>query len=448
MALVMKFGGTSVGDGERIRSVADIVLSTKENGEFPIIVVSAHSGITNMLFEAANAALAGEENAVQKVRARQASIIASLDLANDLVDEELARLEEMLHGVRMLGELSPRSLDTVVSFGERMSTKVIAAHLRSRGHKAQAYPAYDVGLTTTRKFGQARPLPDAAAAIHSKIHGIIETGTIPVITGYIGKSEDGCITTLGRNGSDYSAAIFGAAVDAREIQIWTDVPGILTTDPRVVSSARLIEQLSFNEASELANYGAKVIHPSTLTPAVEKSIPIRVKSTMEPSGNGSVIIAKSRRSQEIVKAIAHKKGITLIHIHETRMLGRPGFLSKIAKVFQVHKIDVDMIATSEVSVSLTVEDTTHLDRAVKRLARFAKVTVVKDRAIVCVIGEGLAETPRTIARVFDALANIDISIDLISQGATRLNLGLVVPAKGVERIVNALHQELFPAPKQ
>ena len=444
MALVMKFGGTSVGDGPRIRSVADIVLSTKAAGEFPVVVASAHSGITNMLFEAANRALSGDKNAVDAVRERQKEIIASLDLNESLCDEELNKLSEMLHGVRMLGELSPRSLDTVVSFGERMSTKVIAAHITSRGQKAEAYPAYDVGLITTRKFGQARPLPYAAANIKSQVGTIIENGVIPIITGYIGKSEDGCITTLGRNGSDYSAAIFGAAIDAREIQIWTDVPGILTTDPRVVTSARLINELSFSEASELANYGAKVIHPSTLTPAVEKSIPIRVKSTMEPQGSGSVISPSSRRSKEIVKAIAHKDGITLVHIHETRMLGRPGFLSKIAKVFQIHKIDVDMIATSEVSVSLTVEDTSHLDRAVKRLERFAKVTVVHDRAIVCVVGEGLAETPRTIARVFNAMAEIDIPIDLISQGATRLNLGLVVPAKDVKNVVNALHQELFP----
>ncbi|MDF1666167.1 MAG: aspartate kinase [Planctomycetota bacterium] len=444
MALVMKFGGTSVGDGPRIKSVADIVLSIKDSGEMPVVVSSAHSGITNMLFEAANRALKGDKQAAESVRARQKEIIASLDLDETLVDKELNKLEEMLHGVRMLGELSPRSLDTVVSFGERMSTKVIAAHIRSRGRRAEAFAAYDVGLTTTRRFGQARPLPDAAEDINQKVGEILKNEVIPIITGYIGKSEDGCITTLGRNGSDYSAAIFGAAIEAREIQIWTDVPGILTTDPRVVPSARLIKALSFSEASELANYGAKVIHPSTLTPAVEKSIPIRVKSTMEPSGNGSVIIPQSQRSEEIVKAIAHKDGITLVHIHETRMLGRPGFLSKIAKVFQIHKIDVDMIATSEVSVSLTVEDTSHLDRAVKRLERFAKVTVVHDRAIVCVVGEGLAETPRTIARVFDAMANIDVPIDLISQGATRLNLGLVVPAKDVKNVVNALHQELFP----
>jgi aspartate kinase len=444
MALVMKFGGTSLRDAEHIRTVADIVLASRGQGDLPVIVASAHSGITNMLFEAASLALNGDENAVVAVKARQKSIISSLDLSEDLVDAELTKLEEMLHGVRMLGELSPRSLDTIASFGERMSTKVIAAHIRSRGHKSEACAAYDVGLTTTRRFGHARPLPAAASAIKEQVGALVKNDIIPVITGYIGKSEDGCITTLGRNGSDYSAAIFGAAIDAREIQIWTDVPGILTTDPRVVSSARLIKELSFNEASELANYGAKVIHPSTLTPAVEKNIPIRVKSTMEPQGNGSVINLKSKRSKEVVKAIAHKKGITLIHIHETRMLGRPGFLSKIAKVFQIHKIDVDMIATSEVSVSLTVEDTTHLNRAVKRLARFAKVTVVRDRAIVCVVGEGLAETPRTIARVFDAMAKIDVPIDLISQGATRLNLGLVVAAAQVENVVNALHQDLFP----
>mgnify|MGYP002876695717 CR=1 FL=1 len=281
--------------------------------------------------------------------------------------------------------------------------------------------------------------------IRERLQMKLDEGEIPIITGFIGKSEDGVITTLGRNGSDYSAAIFGAAVGADEIQIWTDVPGILTTDPRVVDGTRVIPALSFAEASELANYGAKVIHPATLTPAVEKSIPIRVKSTLEPDAPGSLIVPESDRTEEVVKAIAHKTGITLVHIHSTRMLGRPGFLSRIAKVFQIHRIDVDMIATSEVSVSLTVEDSTHLDRAVKRLGTFARVKVVRDRAIVCVVGEGLADEPGCLARVFGALAESQTAIDLISQGASRLNLGLVVAAEGVETVVRGLHAALFPS---
>lgn len=444
LRIVMKFGGTSLGDAERVRQAADIILASKARGECPIVVASAHSGVTNLLFSAANRALAGGD-AVEPIRAKHREILSQLELDQGLVDADLQRLTELLHGVRLLGELSPRSLDHAASFGERMSTQVLAAHIRARGHKAEAFPAWDLGLTTNRKFGQARPLPSSPEVINGRLNEVIADGVIPIVTGYIGKSEDGCITTLGRNGSDYSAAIFGAAIDAEEIQIWTDVPGILTTDPRVVPEARLIDSMSFNEASELANYGAKVIHPSTLMPAVAKSIPIRVKSTLEPDGDGSVIQTESHKSHEVVKAIAHKDGVILVHIHTTRMLGRPGFLSKIAKVFQSLKIDVDMIATSEVSVSLTVETERHLDRAVKRLSSFANVSVVKNRAIVCVVGEGLADSPATLARVFQAMAQVNVAIDLISQGASRLNLGLVVAGDRAKDVVRALHASLFPA---
>lgn len=446
MTRVLKFGGTSLGDGERVRRVAEIVGAVAEAGEVkPVVVASAHAGITNLLLAAAEDALAGVEDPVRPVRERQFAILDELNLSHDLIGDELEHLTGILKGIALLGERSPRTLDAVASFGERMSTRALAAELRRLGYKAAAHRAWDLGLITTRKFGHARPLPEAEGLIRERLQMKLDEGEIPIITGFIGKSEDGVITTLGRNGSDYSAAIFGAAVGADEIQIWTDVPGILTTDPRVVDGTRVIPALSFAEASELANYGAKVIHPATLTPAVEKSIPIRVKSTLEPDAPGSLIVPESDRTEEVVKAIAHKTGITLVHIHSTRMLGRPGFLSRIAKVFQIHRIDVDMIATSEVSVSLTVEDSTHLDRAVKRLGTFARVKVVRDRAIVCVVGEGLADEPGCLARVFGALAESQTAIDLISQGASRLNLGLVVAAEGVETVVRGLHAALFPS---
>lgn len=444
--LVMKFGGTSLGDGARVRRAAEIVLAAKARGDRPIVVASAHSGVTNLLFATAKAAIAGQDDGAAAITEKHRAILAELGLPEDLVEPQIEKLRRLLEGIRLLGELSPRSLDHIASFGERMSTRVLAAHLRDLGHEARAFPAWELGLTTTRQFGQARPLPEAAAVIKARVRGEVEGGLIPVITGYIGKSEDGCITTIGRNGSDYSAAIFGAAVGSEEIQIWTDVPGILTTDPRVVSDARPIKALSFSEAAELANYGAKVIHPATLLPAVEKSIPIRVKSTIEPDSPGSLILPESRRTDGVVKAIAHKSAITLVNIYSTRMLGRPGFLSKIAKVFQIHKIDIDMIATSEVSVSLTVENPSQLDAAVARLSRFAKVTVQRDRAIVCVVGEGLAESPGTIAHVFQALAGAGISVDLISQGASRINLGLVVDGARVSETVQALHDTLYPPP--
>jgi len=442
---VLKFGGTSLGNADRIREVGQIILGCPARGEQPLIVASAHSGVTNMLFDLAKRALAREQVDAEPVRARHASIAHELGLEIPGLEGELQRLEELLQGIRMLGELSPRSLDHVASFGERLSTRVLAAQLRSLGLNAKAYRAWDLGLLTTQRFGQARPLPDSAKRIAATLGDILDQGIIPVITGYIAQSEEGAITTLGRNGSDYSAAIFAAAVDAQEIQIWTDVPGILTTDPRVVPGARLIKGMSFAEASELANYGAKVIHPATLLPAVQKDIPIRVKSTRQPDGSGSLIVPTSRRTEEVVKAIAHKTGITVVHVHSTRMLGRPGFLAKIAKVFKNHKLDVDMIATSEVSVSLTVELDSGLQRAVESLERFAKVRVEHDRAIICVVGEGLAESPATLAQVFTAVARVGTAIDLISQGASRLNLGLVVAADTVEALVQSLHDTLFPS---
>jgi aspartate kinase len=268
-------------------------------------------------------------------------------------------------------------------------------------------------------------------------------GRVPVITGYIGRTEKGEITTLGRGGSDYSAAIFGAAIGAEEIQIWTDVDGVLTTDPKLVEGARVLDEVSFDEASELAFFGAKVIHPATMLPAVEKGIPIRVLNTFNPKAPGTRIVARSERSREVVKCIALRRGVRVINIASGRMLGAHGFIRRLGEVFDRHEIPLDMMATSEVSVSVTVDQKLDVSRALEELRGFARVEEETGRAIVCVVGDGLHETKGIAARVFQALSRAGVNILMISQGASRRNLGLVVEEALAETSVRTLHAEFF-----
>ncbi len=438
--IVMKFGGTSVGDPERIDAAAGLVKRAAEEGRRPVVIVSAHAGVTNLLFDLARRAVETGEARTEAVEERHGRILDALGLSRDLIAAELRELRTLLTGVALIRELTPRTQDVIASFGERMSARVVAARMRALGIDAVALDAWDAGLVTDARFGGAHPLSRASEEIPRRLAGV---RGIPVVTGYIGRTERGEVTTLGRGGSDYSAAIFGAALGAEEIQIWTDVDGVLSADPKVVRGARVLEEISFEEASELAYFGAKVIHPATMLPAVERNIPIRVLNTFNPSARGTRIVARSERSREVVKCIAFRRGVRVLNVVSTRMLGAHGFIRRLGEAFDRHEVPIDMMATSEVSVSLTVDEGLPVGEVVAEIGRFARVEEEAGRAIVAVVGQGLRETPGIAAKAFQALARAGVNVLMISQGASRINLGIVVGGADAERSVRTLHAEFF-----
>jgi aspartate kinase len=433
----MKFGGTSVADAVRIRTV--VRLAAERIDRRPVVVVSAMAGITNLLIDLAHRALKGPTTA-QEVRARHAAALSDLGLPADLLQEELDDLRSLLKGITLVGELTPRSLDCIMSFGERLSSKVVAAAFRSAGHEATACNAYDLGLVTDERFGSANPLESCYESLGRAVKGV---AGIPVVTGFIGKDKRGNITTLGRGGSDFSASILGRAVGAEEIQIWTDVDGVMTSDPKICPKARSLEVLSFMEASELAYYGAKVVHPSTMIPAVKAHIPIRVLNTYRPEHPGTVILERAPRSRDGVKSIAYRSHLSLITVSSMRMLMQPGFMARIFEVFGRHEVVIDMVATSEVTVSLTTDTRMDIGPAVEELREIAEVDVEKKQAIVCLVGEGIREEPGAIARIFETLRDARVRTRMVSFAASNVNVSLLVAEKDVTKAVKALHERFF-----
>lgn len=435
--IVMKFGGTSVGTPAVIRKIAKIVEASL--GQEPVVVSSAHSGVTDLLFEMANAALKGHVS-LEQIRARHYTILDELGVDRSILDDHFNELEGILRGVSLVKELTPRSQDFIVSYGERMAVTDLAAYFNQIGIEAEPLSAYDLGLITDSNFGSANPLPEAYELIKENIAKIKK---LSIITGYIGKNREGSITTLGRNGSDYSASIIGAAIDADEIQIWKDVDGVMTADPRLVRTALPVEVLSFDEASELAYFGTQVLHPATIQPAIQKNIPIRVCNIYNPKNPGTLIVKKSPPSETPVKSIAYKKNLYILTIISTQMLMQAGFLAKIFEVFARYKIDIDMVATSEVSVSVTTDSPKNLDQAIKDLSRFAKVEVEDKQAIIGVIGEGIRWSLEIAGLVFNTMRKQKIRVRMISVGATQINLAIIVDNNDVEPAVEALHQTFF-----
>ena len=421
--LVMKFGGTSVADAERIRTV--VRLATDRLDREPVVVVSALAGVTNLLVDLAHRALKGPAG-VNEIRDRHREVLGGLGLPPDLVQEETDDLRALLKGITLVGELTPRSLDCIMSFGERLSTKVVAAAFRAAGHGATPCNAYDLGLVTDSRFGAANPLETCYGDLGKAVRAV---KGIPVVTGFIGKDRRGNITTLGRGGSDYSAAILGRAVGAEEIQIWTDVDGVMSADPKICPGARSLEVISFAEASELAYYGAKVVHPSTMIPAVKARIPVRVLNTYRPGHPGTVILDRAPAARGAVKSIAYRSHLSLITVTSTRMLMQPGFMARLFEVFGRHEVVIDMVATSEVSVSLTTDTRKDFAPAVEELRAedVAEVEVEKSQAIVALVGGGIRDTPATIAAVFDVLRDAGIRIRMVSLAASNVNLSLLVP---------------------
>jgi aspartate kinase len=449
----MKFGGTSVEDARAFARVARIVGARRE--ERPVIVVSAMCRVTDALLASVETAAAGDaEGALRSLEEHfERHMLVARTLPAGARDElfmelELARRElgELLRRVAAGVESLPPLQDSIVSYGECLSAKLLAAVLAERMLPA-AYVDARRCVITDDAHGAATPANDETYnRTRDELSPLLAEGRIPVLGGYIGSTADGRTTTLGRGGSDYTAALIGAGVGAREIQIWTDVNGVLTADPRVVPHARTIPSLSFAEAAELAYFGAKVLHPKTILPAVIRGIPVRICNSRDPEQTGTGVYFDAEMSPRTVKAIAHKKGITVLHITSARMLGAYGFLRALFEVFERHRTIIDIVTTSEVSVSLSLEDTSKVEEIIRDLRPIAAVKVESGLAVVCIVGEELRYTSGVAARIFSTLR--DINVLLISQGASNVNLTFVVAEADVEETVRRLHASLFECDTQ
>jgi aspartate kinase len=448
--IVCKFGGTSVGDSEAIARTVGIVRSKLERE--PVVVVSALAGTTNRLIEIAEQAAKGELivalTICEELRARHFATITELlgthashdEVAADTgaMFDELAHLAEALS---VLGHLTPRSHDAVASIGERLSAPIVAAAMQRAGLPAVFVDARRV-MVTSEDFGRAEPLTDdIALACRAVLGPLLREGKVPVLGGYIGSTRAGVTTTLGRGGSDYSASLFGAAMEAEAIEIWTDVDGMLTADPRVVSNAQLIGHIRFDEAAELANFGAKVLHPNTIAPAVKRGIPVYVFNSRKPDGTGTRITFDAPRTP--VRAIAGKTRTVVVKIRSPRMLATPGALRKIFEVFEKNRTSVDVVATSEVSVSVTLDDDQHLEAVVAQLSAFGDVAVERHRGIVALVGAGLGEHTATMAKALASLG--DLRLHMVSLSATGINLTLIVDGDQVNEAMKRLHAAFFGA---
>ena len=444
--IVMKFGGTSVGSADAIRRTVGIV--KQRLPQQPVVVVSAMSSVTDQLLEAARRAQvrdATPEELLQPLRERHRKVLAELRLPRTMLDGDLDWLGEALHGVWLLRELTPRSLDYVVSFGEVMSSKVVAACLDAAGIEARAWPAWEAGVLTDDRHGEAAVQPETYAALLRNLGP--ECGRcVPVVTGFLGRNRAGERTTLGRGGSDYTAAIVGSALAAEEIQIWTDVTGIMSCDPRIVPTATTLRSLTFDEAAELAYFGAKVLHPKTVEPAVERGIPVRILNTFAPADPGTLVTqAPEAGERRVVQGLAVKRDNLLVSLTSTRMLDAEGYLARVFDTLATHDVSVDLLATSEVSVSLTAESRYQdgVRRALRDLRGYARTSVARGRSIVAVVGEGMSARPGVAGEVFGVLGRARINVEMISQGASELNLSFVVKDAQADAALRALHEHFM-----
>ncbi|MGA2990285.1 MAG: lysine-sensitive aspartokinase 3, partial [Candidatus Korobacteraceae bacterium] len=376
--------------------------------------------------------------------ARQLLGPARYERFHSALEQEFDSLDELLRGIAAVGELSPRTSDYVVSYGERLSSKIVTAAFGAMGLNSALVDAREV-MITDGQHTKAVPLVEEVDCRSQKIIApLLAAGRVPVVGGFIGSTKEKVQTTIGRGGSDYSAALFGAALNAEVIEIWTDVDGMMTTDPHICPDAHRIKVISFEEAAELAYFGAKVLHPATVMPAVRKNIPVRVLNSRNPRNEGTLIVSQAPHSKSIFKAIAAKKGITIIDVCATRMLMAHGFLRQIFEVFDRHRCSVDVVATSEVSVSVTVDSTQSIPQIMADLKSMADVHFKERNAIVCLVGENIREKAGIAAQIFTALGNINVR--MVSQGASEINITFVIDEEQVPEAIRRLHKHFFSAP--
>lgn len=447
--LVMKFGGTSMEDARAIDRAAAIVKSRLP--QKPVVVVSAMAKVTDQLLATARAAGAGDREEALKLsralRERHYNVAGEL-LGTGLftqfhseLESDFDALEELLRGIAAVGELTPRTADLVAANGELLSSKIAAAAFSARGLNAKLIDSRECVVTDDTHTRAIPFFDDTNARLQIHVKPAIDAGRVPVMGGFIGASRTGATTTIGRGGSDFSAAIVGAGLDAERIEIWTDVDGMMTTDPNLCPEARRIKVISFDEAAELAYFGAKVLHPATLLPAIQKNIPVYILNSRNPKCEGTRITARAPSCRNLFKAIAAKKRITIIDVAATRMLMAHGYLKSIFEAFDRHRVPVDVVSTSEVSVSLTVDSTAAIPALAEDLSRIADVKYEGRKAIVCLVGEALREAPGVAARVFGVIP--EFKIRMISQGASEINLTFVIEEDAVPDVITRLHAAFF-----
>ena len=438
--IVMKFGGSSVANAERIRNVASIIQAYKS--QKPVVVLSAMGDTTDHLLDAADMAVNGKVD-IEKVKRLHLDTAKELQIDVPAIQELLTELSTLLTGISMLHELTKRTRDYLVSFGERMSVRMMAAYLQKQGTPAKFYDAWDIGMVSDSNYMAAELLDEVWENIprHLNDYKNGKQEEIPIVTGFIAKDQKGIITTLGRGGSDLSATMIGAAMRADEIQTWKDVDGILTTDPRIVKEARPVPEVTYEEAQELAMFGAQVLHPRSMIPCRKTGTPVRVKNSYNIKSDGSVIVEKHSGATPRVTAITSVKNVTLIDIQSSRMLGAAGFLAHIFNQF-LKCISIDVIATSEVSVSLTVNTKADLTGLLEDLARVAEVKATKEKAIVTLICDA-SHSSSILEDAFTALHKSNINVQMISQGASKVNISMLVDENQANDVVQILHKALF-----
>ena len=453
--VVMKFGGTSVEDQTAIDRTAAIVAGRVSMGRHPVVVVSAMAKVTDQLLRCAAAASRGDRTGAlaisSRLRARHrdtaAALIknpkASATLIN-WIDQKFDQLDEVLRGLAAILELTPRISDLIVSYGERLSSRMIAAAFCERGMDAAHVDAREVILTDSQ-FQKAIPIDSAIEKrANEKVRPLVDAGKVPVMGGFIASNEAGITTTLGRGGSDFTGALIGGALAADSIEIWTDVDGIMTSDPRVCPDALRVKVISFEEAAELAYFGAKVLHPATILPAVKKNIPVLVLNSRNPSNEGTRIISLAPRCKSPFKSIAVKKKLSIIDVVASRMLMTHGYLKAIFDIFDRHQCPVDMVSTSEVSVSLTVDSNEKLPLIAADLSQLADVKYEGKKALVCLVGDDIRGQSGMAAQVFTAVRHINVR--MISQGASEINMSFMIDEEDADEAVRSLHATFFQNP--
>lgn len=463
--LVLKFGGTSVADQAAVTRLIQIVRATRQSTlpniqagaqpdpRGPVVVVSALGGATDRLLGLAAQARAGDaDGAREHVRlllerhVQVAGVITNDVLRADVeayLGEEFGALSRVVSALAVLEEVSPRWLDAIAAVGELASSRIVAAALKSHGLAAAWVDARKVVVTTGQHTAAPPLMAETEARMNAELVPLLATRQIPVLGGFVGATVDGVTTTLGRGGSDYSAAIVGSCLGASEIQIWTDVDGMLTADPRLVPRAQVVPELSFDEASELAFFGAKVLHPATILPAMARNIPVRILNSRNPEVRGTLITAKAPANRGPLTAVATKRNVTVVDISSTRMLMAHGFLHKLFGVFEQHATSVDVVTTSEVSVSVTVDDVRRLPRILEDLKAFAEVTSSSDLAVLCVVGQGIKGDATFVGRLLEAIGPVPIR--MLSQASERRNITIVIPDDSLPAVLDRVHNAFFPA---
>jgi aspartate kinase len=454
--VIMKFGGTSVEDAQAMKRTVSIVRGRRDRGLEAVVVVSAMAKVTDLLLSAASAAGRGDKAGALAIGARlrhrhidTATALLEADRLSRLqvtLHQEFDALDDLLRGIAAVGELTPRTNDLVVSFGERLSSRMVAEAFEQHGLQGTHVDARTC-IVTDASYGKAVPLE---SAIEEKLTTIVlplvKAGKTPVLGGFIGATADGITTTLGRGGSDFTAALVGGGMHAGAIEIWTDVNGIMTTDPRICPDALRVKTISFEEAAELAYFGAKVLHPATILPAVQKSIPVWVLNSRNSENEGTKITAMAPRCASPFKSIAAKKKLTIIDVVASRMLMSHGYLKAVFDVFDKYKCAIDMVSTSEVSISVTVDSNQQLPEICAELAKIADVKMEGHKALVCLVGEDIRGHNGIAGQVFSAISHVNVR--MISQGASEINMSFMIDEEDVEEAVRSLHKHFFADPDE